>query len=619
MPEKNTISYDDNYYAIAGYTPGEFPATVDEWQAHVHPEDLERVREGLYRLARGEDEANENQFRFKTKNGDWMWILGRGRVFQRDPTGRPTRIVGTHIDITDLKHAEFQKHRARTLFEHVVMKSHAGIMVVQDGIIRFANPSLANITGYTEHELTNRPIVDIIHPTDKEMVMDRHVRRLRGEPMPAYYTFRSISKTGAELWLEINAIVFEWQARPAILCFIRDETFNKAMEQQLIQTQKMQAIGTLAGGIAHDFNNILSAIMGYTEICLMESPDGSRRARQLGQIMQASQRASGLVNQILAFSRQEEMDQRPINLTAIVKEVMKLIRASVPSSIAFETTLDKNTGPVMADPTRIHQVVMNLCTNAVHAMRGSGCTLRVDLSACKVDDTGHTATLRGLIPGVYARLTVSDTGHGIDPAVAKKIFEPYFTTKRRGEGTGLGLSVVHGIVNQLGGAVTVYSEPEKGTTFHVYLPKIEVDEDHPPNTMQATICGGNESILLVDDDSVLLEMTREMLEGLGYEIVSRSSSQEAVQAFLSNPDRFDLIITDQTMPEMTGLELAEKIRLLGFNKPIILFSGFSTDLPQKRLDACGIRAVLKKPVLRQDLAATIRKAMQKQLDEREVF
>ena len=610
-PETNTIYFDDGYYTIAGYTPGEFPATVDEWRARIHPEDLKRVREGLYRLARGEEEANENQFRFKTRSGGWMWILGRGRVFQRGAAGRPTRIIGTHIDITDLKAAESEKHRAQSLFEQVVMKSHAGILIAQDGIIRFVNPSLSTITGFAEHELTDRPMLELIHPTDQEMVLDRHVRRLRGEPMPDHYNFRSISKNGQELWLDLNAIVFEWQDRPATLCFIRDVTFNKAMEQQLLQTQKIQAIGTLAGGIAHDFNNIVSAIMGYTEICLMQAPKDSQSARRLGQILQASRRASGLVNQILAFSRQEEMDQRPVNLTIMIKEVMKLIRASVPSSIAFETQFEKDIGPVMADPTHIHQVVMNLCTNAVHAMDGSGGTLHVGLSACDVDDTGYTATLRGLIPGAYARLSVSDTGHGIDPAIVKKIFDPYFTTKRRGEGTGLGLSVVHGIVTQLGGSVTVYSEPEKGTTFHVYLPTIDVDEEHFQPTLQAPVSGGNETILLVDDDGVLLEMTHEMLEGLGYHVVSRSSSLEAIQAFSANPDRFDLIITDQTMPAVSGLELAGKIRLLGFNKPVILCSGFSADISQKRLDACGIRAVLKKPVLRRELAATIRRIMDK--------
>ena len=608
-PETNTIYFDDGYYTIAGYTPGEFPATVDEWRTYVHPDDLERVREGLYRLARGEDKANENQFRFRTKSGDWMWILGRGQVFQRNAAGQPTRIIGTHIDITKLKQAEFERHRAQALFEKVVMKSHAGILIAQDGIIRFVNPSLSSISGYTEHELTDRPMAQLIHPTDREMVMDRHVRRLCGEPVPDYYNFRAISKDGKELWLDINAIVFEWQDRPATLCFIRDVTFNKVMEQQLLQTQKMQAIGTLAGGIAHDFNNIVSAIMGYAEICLMGAPEDSRRARRLGQILQASRRASGLVDQILAFSRQEEMDQRPVNLTVMIKEVIKLIRASVPSSIAFEMQLEKDTGPVMADPTHVHQVVMNLCTNAVHAMGKSGGTLRVSLSRCDVDDTGYTATLRGLIPGAYARLSVSDTGHGIDPAIVKKVFDPYFTTKRRGEGTGLGLSVVHGIVTQLGGAVTVYSEPEKGTTFHVYLPSIDVDEENLQATMQAPVSGGNETILLVDDDGVLLEMTHEMLEGLGYHVVSRSSSLEAIQAFSFNPDRFDLIITDQTMPAVSGLELAERIRLLGFNKPVILCSGFSADIAQKRLDACGIRAVLKKPVLRRELAASIRRLM----------
>jgi CheY-like chemotaxis protein len=263
----------------------------------------------------------------------------------------------------------------------------------------------------------------------------------------------------------------------------------------------------------------------------------------------------------------------------------------------------------MADPTRIHQVIMNLCTNAAHAMREHGGVMDLSLSNCDVEDDGFTAPVKGLEPGAYVRLIVSDTGHGMDRETAKMIFDPYFTTKGRGEGTGLGLSVVHGIVAKLGGAVSVYSEPGKGTALHVYLPRIHTDDEALKIPANADIAGGTETILLVDDEADILEMTGEMLENLGYSVVSRTNGAEAFQAFAANPQRFDLVITDYTMPGMTGLELAEKITGLGCDTPTILCSGFSADISSRRADASGLRAILKKPILKREMAESIRRVL----------
>jgi PAS domain S-box-containing protein len=608
-PATGEAHFDDRYYTMAGYSPGEFPATPDSWRKHIHPDDLATVQHELDQLVRDAADTVSLQFRFRAKNDEWMWILGRGRVFKRNETGRPLWIIGTHTDITDLKRAEEERHRSENRFRQVVEKAHAGIFIAQNGRFCYVNPSLASLSGYSSKELIGRPIVDLVHPKDREMVIDRHIRRLQGEAFQDYYTFRAVNKEGKVLWMDVNAVLLEWQDRPAIMCFLRDITQNKAMERQLLHAQKMQAIGTLAGGVAHDFNNILSAMMGFTEICLAETPRGSRTAHRLSRVMQAGQRASELVNQILAFSRQEETDLKPVNVSAIIKEALKLIRASIPSTITFQTKIDRDVGLVMAEPTRIHQVIMNLCANAAHAMREHGGVMNISLADCEVDNEDFTATIRGLVPGAYVHLTVSDTGHGMEREFIKKIFDPYFTTKKRGEGTGLGLSVVHGIVTGLGGAITVYSESGKGSAFHVYLPQIPAGEEMTEPVGEMPLSEGNETILLVDDEAILLEMTGEMLENLGYTVVSRTSSVEALHAFEANPENYDLLVTDQTMPGMTGLELAENIRGLGGTLPVILCSGFSAGISAKRASAAGIQAVLKKPILRRDLAETIRRVL----------
>lgn len=608
-PSENELYFDDRYYTMAGYAPGEFPATVDAWRAHIHPDDVDKVREGFSRLILGEEDENSNQFRFRTKSGNWIWILGRGRVFERDVKGLPLRIIGTHTDISNRLLAETEQFKSEDRFKRLVENSYAGIFISQECCFRYTNPSMARITGYTIEELAGRSIIDLVHPLDRDRVMDRYIRCVNGEDMPNYYTIRAIDKSGKQLWIELNAMRFEWQDQPAILSFVRDVTENKSMKQQLLQAQKMQAIGTLAGGIAHDFNNILSAMMGFTEICLSDVPADSRSSHRLCRVMEAGQRAKDLIHQILAFSRQEEIDQKPVNMALIVKETMKFIRASTPSTISLEIDVDGDTGVVMGDPTRIHQVIMNLCANASHAMREGGGVMGVSLANCQVADDGLANTIKGLVPGDYVRFVVSDTGHGMNRETVKKIFDPYFTTKRRGEGTGLGLSVVHGIVTNLGGAVTVYSEPGKGTAVHVYLPRIHSDEDASTVTEKPTYAGGNETILLVDDEAFLLEMTGEMLENLGYTVVSRTNGVEAFHAFSANPQRFDAVITDLTMPGMTGLELAEKIAGLGCSTPVILCSGFGTNISQKLADIPCARAVLKKPVLMREMSETIRQVL----------
>ena len=387
----------------------------------------------------------------------------------------------------------------------------------------------------------------------------------------------------------------------------RKEEDKKKLKARLSQAQKMEAIGTLAGGIAHDFNNILAAIIGYAELAILEVPDGSKVKQDLMEIFKAGNRAKDLVQQILTFSRQSDMEKKPVRVSRIVKEALKFLRASLPTTIEIRENIEKDIGTIEADPTQIHQILMNLCTNAHHAMREEGGILEVTLTNVDMD----AYTIRqypDISSGPYVRLSVSDTGHGITPDVKERIFDPYFTTKGVGEGTGLGLAVVHGIVKDHAGAITVYSETGKGTTFHIFLPVIEKAEEPKKETM-GPLPTGHERILFIDDDPSLVEIGREILGKLGYDVVAKTSSIEALELFREQPDKFDLVITDMTMPNMTGDRLAAELMKIRPDIPTILCSGFSEKMSNEKADALGIKNFLMKPIVMKDLAKTIRKVL----------
>ena len=385
------------------------------------------------------------------------------------------------------------------------------------------------------------------------------------------------------------------------------EEGRKKLEQQLRQAQKMEAVGTLAGGIAHDFNNILAAIIGYTELSQNDLDKSHPCQRYLTNVLTAGGRAKNLVYQILSFSRQAEQKRLPIDIAPAVKEALKLLRASIPTTIEIEQDIALELGAALADPTRIHQVIMNLCTNAAYAMREKGGILTVKLSRIELDER-EASQYAELTPGSYLRLTVSDTGHGMDRGTLERIFEPFFTTKKE-EGTGLGLSVVHGIIKDHGGAITVYSEPGRGTTFHIYLPTQETEQVKPVKETALALPRGNEHILLVDDEAMLADIGRRMLEGLGYQVTALTSSQEALQLFKAEPDSFGLLITDQTMPHVTGLQLAQEIANVRPDIPIILCSGFSSQTSVEDIKTAGVKRFLAKPLLAREVAWAVRNAL----------
>jgi PAS domain S-box-containing protein len=390
--------------------------------------------------------------------------------------------------------------------------------------------------------------------------------------------------------------------------FIRDITDKKRLEMQLVQAQKMEAIGTLAGGIAHDFNNILGVITGYSELVLDDLETGSLVEQNARHILTASQRASELVKQILAFSRQSKSERKPVVVSQVVIEALKLLRSSLPSTIEIRRYITAPQATIMADATQIHQVMMNLCANSAHAMKKKGGILEVHVSEIFLNQK-DVKSLHHIKPGHYVRLTVSDTGHGIPKVVMKRIFDPYFTTKSAGEGTGMGLAMIHGIVKSHGGDITVTSEIDKGASFHVYLPRI-TEPVSPEKHLDSkdTQSSGGEHILLIDDEISLADVTIQMLTRMGYQVMGKSSPIDAVDTFKQNPDAFDLVLTDLTMPGMTGLQVAREIKKIKPQIPVILCSGFSANAPEEEINEV-VDDFLMKPVVKSQLSKIVRKLL----------
>lgn len=504
--------------------------------------------------------------------------------------------------------------RSEEKYRMLVESANDLIFIVQDEVVKYANPKAEKVFGCNLAELKSRPFIEYIHPDDRDMVPAIHRREQQGEKNENLYSFRAVNENAEDVYLQINSRLTTWKGRPATIILARDITElkraareKKNLEGQLRQALKMEAIGTLAGGIAHDFNNILAAIVGYADLAKDELPAESRAAKRIDAVLKASNRARDLVKQILAFSRKSEQDRAPLQLHLLVKETLELLRASIPSTIEIHRNIDPHSGYILAEPTQIHQVLMNLCTNAAQAMDEKGGVLFVGLDYLELTEK-NLKDEADPHPGLYVRLTVKDTGCGIDPIIMDRIFDPYFTTKEVGKGSGMGLSVVHGIVKSHDGKITVVSKPNQGTTFTVYFPRVEGGTPPEP-AGPAPFPSGVERILFVDDEEDLIDATTGILTYLGYRVTATTSSLEALALFRSQPDAFDLVITDQTMPEMTGMQLAGELLGVRPDLPIILCTGYSSKVDAGTAGNLGIRAFAMKPVGQEKLAAMIRQVL----------
>lgn len=481
------------------------------------------------------------------------------------------------------------------------------------------NPALMQMLEIREgYDINELQAVDFYcHSADRDYLVNEIVRcgRING------FECRFKTYGGNQIWVSISArgIKDESGRITYIDGIVQNITQQKEVEaekdrlqSQLIQVQKMEAIGTLAGGIAHDFNNILGAILGYAQLAQINSSEDPKIRKYLDQIFTASERAKELVKQILTFSRQAETEKIPVDVGVIVKEALKLLRASIPATIEIRRNVESNLGVVEADSIQIHQIVMNLCTNAFHAMEQEGGRLDVSLIPVEIE-AGDAFRYHDITPGRYLKLTVADTGHGMDANTMSRIFEPYYTTKDIGMGTGMGLATVHGIVKKHGGDITVTSEQGVGTTFQVLLPVTEIkfkrDRDNATSLPQ-----GNEKILLVDDEKSLADLGKDLLESLGYSVETRTSAHDALEAFRIQPGKYHLIITDMTMPSMHGKKLAEEIKKIRPDIPIILCTGYSTLLSSDHVMDQSISRILMKPLTVEELGRSVRKVLDEAKD-----
>lgn len=540
------------------------------------------------------------------KNGDIAIIESSG-VAMLDQEGNIIGCRGVDKDITDRFRSEQEYRRLFTAIE-----STAGSVVVTDagGVIQYVNPAFEKITGYQSEEVIGKnPSFLASGKHDKVFYKKLWDTLTRGEVWSGVILNK---KKDGSLIHEEGSISPVKDVDGKIINYVkvsRDVSKEIELQKQLIQSQKMEAIGTLAGGIAHDFNNILFAITGNTELALQAIPEDSRISSNLKRVLGAANRATDMVKQILAFSRQDKPEHQPIDITPIIKESIKFLRASIPATIEINSSVQPNLPKILGDPTQIHQVLINLSVNAAHAMRDTKGVLTISLRPIHLDHE-FVANRLSVAPGDYVNLTVSDTGCGIAADVLDRIFEPYFTTKLKGEGTGFGLSIVHTIVQGHGGFVSVQSDPGRGSTFNVYLPVIqESAETQVQSRKSDTVRGGTENILVVDDEAILVDVGKSIFESLGYSVIAVSDPVEALEIFRNAPDEFDLVFTDLAMPKLPGDELTREIRSIRNDIPVIICTGLSQSLTKEKLDELGIRAVLEKPLLKKEMARVVRNVL----------
>jgi len=520
-----------------------------------------------------------------------------------DDAGNAIGRIGLARDIRDRKQAEEALRESEEKYRSMMEAMNDPVSICSsDFKIEYMNSAMIK---RIDRDATGESCFRAIHGLDDKCPWCQPHKTQNGD----HFTTNIVSPKDNRSYLVSNSPIFHGDGSISQMTIFRDTTDLNKIEAQLQQAQKMEAIGTLAGGIAHDFNNILFPMFGYLEMMLEDVPEDNPLHGHLAEVFNGAKRARDLVQQILTFSRQKDHELKPLKIHSVIKEALKLIKSSLPSTIEIIENIKTDCGLVIADTTRIHQIVMNLCTNAFHAMEEMGGKLTVNLK--KVELATEDLKDPSMISGLHVCLTIADTGQGMEQRVIDRIFDPYFTTKKEGKGTGLGLAVVHGIVKSHGGHISVYSEPGKGTEFKVYLPVIKEKKETSKVETDTPIQNGDERILLVDDQDIIVQIEKQMLERLGYDVTAQTSSTDALEAFRMQPDKFDLVITDLTMPNMTGDKLAIELIKIRFEIPVILCTGFSEMMSKEKAESLGIKGFLIKPVVLKDLSSMIREVLDK--------
>ena len=613
-----SIFFDQRYAEILGYTAGELPQDDRGWMVLVHPDDLMEAMTARELHLAGQTPLYSAELRMRTKAGEWKWVHGRGKVVVWDTAGRPARMVGTLSDISARKLLEQSLRRNQELADHVGRLAMIGgwEFNLRDNTL-YWSPSVRRIHEVTDDYVpTTETAAEFYSPETRAVLLAAFNRCVaEGEPYDLELSLRTA--TGRQVWvrtlgraetvggrrLRVYGVYQDTTARHEA------EEARRQLETQLFQAQKMDTLGTLAGGIAHDFNNLLTGIMGYHDLAADLLPEDHQVRSYMAEARQASLRARELVEQILTFSRQHETPERmPIDMGLLLSEAQRFLRATLPSTIQIQTEVEPGCPRVHADGTQLHQVLLNLGTNGAQAMGERGGILKFALNQVELD-AARSAALGGLSPGRYVCLTVSDWGQGIDESTLKRIFDPFFTTKKPGEGTGLGLSVVHGIVRSHQGGIEVESTLGVGTTFRVYLPEAVNESQAEDQKMPPVAPGQHGTIFLVDDEEVVARFSGIALERLGYTVQTFDSALPCLESIKANPDACDVLVTDYTMPGLTGIDLIEAVRTIRPELRVVLMSGYFTKISTQTLDHLSHVELLNKPFTSEELARAVQRAL----------
>jgi len=611
----NRISGSYEFYQISGLSPPEFDIGFGAYQKCIHPHDLEPLKQLIERALK-EKKPYNSEYRIVRPDNDIRIVHEQGEVLL-DANGNPVTIFGTIQDITQRKESEDILRQSEEKYRTMIQRSNDMIWTIdKTGKFTFFNEQTEKASGLRLDEWIGKSLIPLTVDEDLPMIKEVFQKSIKGESLQ--YELRFKKQNQELLTISVNtAPIFKNGKVNEILSFGRDITEQKNSEKEkmrlethLQQAQKMESIGTLAGGIAHDFNNILSSIFGYSQLAEIHINQPEKAKEYINKLVKGAQRASALIQQILTFSRQSEFEKQPLSVFLYVKEALTLLRSSIPSNIEIkENILSK--AKVMADPTQIHQVVMNLCTNAYHAMSDTGGVLTVELQDIEIPEPENNAEIN-ISAGKYIKLQVSDTGHGIDKKNLGRIFDPYFTTKEIGKGTGLGLAVVAGIIEKQNGFIRLFSEVGSGSRFQVFWPRIEQNGSPDVSEKKKTdMFMGTEKIMLVDDEPDILDTLQAILERQGYGITTFKDGASALQSFGEDPDKFDLIITDMTMPRMAGDELSVEVLKIRKDMTIILCTGYSENISEDKARKIGISEYVQKPITAQSLSYLIREVLDK--------
>jgi PAS domain S-box-containing protein len=583
--------------------------TIWEW---LYPDSQKRehILAGMKDVIRNNERMEHVETEIRCKNGPSCTISWHANSLLNE-NGDVIGRIAIGVDVT-----ERNRHEAeRALLSTVIEQAEENVLITDHRrTIIYINPAFERSSGYICEELKGKKLKALRSDQhDEDFYQTTKTILDRGEVWMGVIINRGKNGTNFEIEGTISPIRSHSGEITHYVAVGRNMSRFRRLEKELQQAQKLDALGTLAGGIAHDFNNVLAAIMGLIEMESFEADDGSQTRTRMQQALSACCRARDLIKQILAFSRHSDQQRKPVDMVPIVEDALKMLRASLPATIEIQPFLTAGHSVIVGDATQIHQIIVNLCTNAAHAMRDTGGRIEIRLDNIDID-ADQASKFLDMQPGPYVRMIIGDTGHGMDRKTIERIFEPFFTTKGPGEGTGIGLSVVHGIVKSHGGKISVYSEPGKGSTFKIFFPRTDTAVAEIPQS-QNGISTGSERILLVDDEEIVIEVVTEILEVLGYEVVSCLRSADALDLFRAQSGRFHLVITDLTMPEITGIELATELMHIRRDIPIILSTGFSSAEIREEASSIGIREVILKPFILSELAGALRRVLDKKLPE----